>query len=254
MAIALEKRAEEVKKIILEKKIDPIKVNMKLLVDKSGSMADLFRNGFVQDLCERVLAVGMNLDVNKSIEVFSFNNYGEEVGVANENNYKGFMKKVHAGGGTNYAPVMEMVWKGYQTTRQMEVETKQGIFAKMFGKKSTSTVTTQVSVSSSINENIPTYVVMVTDGDNFDPLAAERIVRETSGLPVFWQFVGLKTDPSTKFEFLKKLDTMEGRVIDNANFFEVTDVLGLTDDKLYRNLLNEFPDWVKLAKNAGILK
>lgn len=254
MAIALEKRAEEVKKIILEKKIDPIKVNMKLIVDKSGSMDDLFYNGWVQDLCEMVLAVGMNLDVNKSIEVFSFNNYGEEVGVANENNYKGFMHKVRPGGGTNYSPVMEMVYKGYQTKRQTTVEKKQGLFGKMFGIKSTETKTEYVDVPAAVSNEIPTFVVMVTDGENSDTSATTRIIQETSGLPIFWQFVGLKTSSYSTFDFLKKLDTMEGRVIDNANFFEVEDVAALTDDKLYRNLLNEFPDWVKLAKGAGILK
>lgn len=252
--IELQKRAEEVKKIILEKKVDPISVNMKLIVDKSGSMSDLFEDGFVQDLCERILAVGMNLDVNKSIEVFAFNNYGDEVGTANENNYKGFMRKVKAGGGTNYSPVMSMVWKGYQTIRETTVEKKQGLLKKMFGIKSTETKKEYVDVPSAISETIPTYVVMVTDGDNFDTEATERIIKASSGQPIFWQFIGLKTDSSTKFEFLKKLDTMSGRVIDNANFFEVEPVEDMTDDMLYRKLLTEFPDWVKLAKNAGILK
>lgn len=254
MAIELQKRAEEVKKIILEKRIDPIKVNMKLLLDKSGSMNELFDNGFVQDLCEQVLAVGMNLDVNKSIEVFSFNNYGDEVGVANENNYKGFMRKVRPGGGTNYAPVMEMAYKGYKTAREVTVEKKQGVFAKMFGIKSTETKTEYVDVDAGISDTIPTYVVMVTDGENSDQSATERIIKQTSGLPIFWQFIGLKTSSYSTFDFLKGLDTMEGRVIDNANFFEVEPVSSLTDDLLYRKLLTEFPDWVKLAKNAGILK
>ena len=45
----------------------------------------------------------------------------------------------------------------------------------------------------------------------------------------------------------------QGRYIDNANFFSVDDPQIITDDKLYELLMTEYPLWVRLAKNKGLL-
>jgi hypothetical protein len=45
---------------------------------------------------------------------------------------------------------------------------------------------------------------------------------------------------------------MEGRVTDNANFFEVKDIDAISDEELYDRLLNEFPLWLKDAIIKGI--
>ncbi len=37
---------------------------------------------------------------------------------------------------------------------------------------------------------------------------------------------------------------MEGRFIDNANFFHIEDIEKISDEELYNNLLNEFPSWL----------
>jgi hypothetical protein len=46
---------------------------------------------------------------------------------------------------------------------------------------------------------------------------------------------------------------MEGRFIDNANFFHIKDIEKISDEELYNNLLNEFPEWLAIAKTKGIL-
>ena len=46
---------------------------------------------------------------------------------------------------------------------------------------------------------------------------------------------------------------MEGRFIDNANFFHIKDIEKISDEELYNNLLNEFPEWLAEAKTKGIL-
>lgn len=38
---------------------------------------------------------------------------------------------------------------------------------------------------------------------------------------------------------------MEGRYIDNANFFSINDINTMSDDEIYAKLLEEFPTWLK---------
>ncbi len=47
---------------------------------------------------------------------------------------------------------------------------------------------------------------------------------------------------------------MEGRVVDNANFFHIDHIDQVSDEELYENLLNEFPMWLKEAKEKRILR
>lgn len=47
---------------------------------------------------------------------------------------------------------------------------------------------------------------------------------------------------------------MDGRVVDNAGFFDVDDIDRIADEDLYRRLLGEFPDWLRAARAAGLLR
>jgi hypothetical protein len=95
----------------------------------------------------------------------------------------------------------------------------------------------------------PAYILFVTDGDNSDKKPAENAVIEASKYPIFWQFVGIGKG---EFQFLEKLDTLKGRIVDNANFFAVNDINEITDQELYQRMLAEFPLWLKAAKEKGI--
>ena len=57
----------------------------------------------------------------------------------------------------------------------------------------------------------------------------------------------------SNFDVLRKLDTMEGRFIDNANFFHLDSMETITDEQLYEQLLDEFPIWLKEAKEQRII-
>jgi len=56
------------------------------------------------------------------------------------------------------------------------------------------------------------------------------------------------------YGILERLDSMGGRLVDNANFFHLDDLGKITDEQLYERLLNEFPAWIKQARLKGILK
>jgi hypothetical protein len=46
---------------------------------------------------------------------------------------------------------------------------------------------------------------------------------------------------------------MEGRYVDNANFFAVNDLMHTSDEELYRRLLAEYPDWSTQVRNKGMI-
>ena len=55
------------------------------------------------------------------------------------------------------------------------------------------------------------------------------------------------------FPFLRKLDELPDRPIDNAGFMHVNDLEAIGDAELYDRLLNGFPRWLADARQRGIL-
>ena len=83
-------------------------------------------------------------------------------------------------------------------------------------------------------------------------VAATKQIKAASFEPVFWQFVGLGSRAG--YGVLERLDTLAGRRVDNVGFFAVDDVDDVPDAELYDRLLAEFPQWVRAARGAGILR
>lgn len=224
-------------RVVLEKKqLINVQAEIVLAIDISGSMHNLFSKGIVQEVVERLLGIGMNMDANKSIDIFAFNTSGYEVGSVSEGNHSGYvqstmLRKVRVGGGTNYAPPMNLIVNKYGA------EKKKGL-SGLFSKKPTP-------------PSNPTFVFFITDGDNFDKQEAERVIRAASNQPIFWQFVGLGNE---RFSFLQKLDDLSGRFVDNADFFSVNDITRISDEELYDKLLTEFPSWLNEVKSKGLLQ
>ncbi|MFZ1827404.1 MAG: VWA domain-containing protein [Candidatus Competibacteraceae bacterium] len=96
----------------------------------------------------------------------------------------------------------------------------------------------------------PVFVIFLTDGGNADRPASAEAIRELSRQPVFVQFVGIGKED---FPFLRKLDELPGRLIDNAGFMHVNDLDAIKDAELYDRLLNEFPQWRVKARVQGLL-
>ncbi|MGG0308208.1 VWA domain-containing protein [Priestia megaterium] len=229
-------------KVVLEKKeIFGEKAHVVLATDISVSMSHLYHNGVVQELVDRLLGIGINMDADRCIDVFAFGERDHEIGTATEKNHEGFvnnvmLKKVSLEYSTRYAGAMNRIVNKFGNPIK---PAKQGFFAKFLGKKQPEKKT-----------DIPTLVFFVTDGDNFDKAEAERIINESSNQAIFWQFVGIGRE---RFVFLQKLDDLQGRYLDNADFFSVNDLNRVSDDDLYNKLLNEFPEWIKEARAKGVL-
>lgn len=230
------------------------KAQVMFCIDYSGSMVRLYSSGFVQKLTERLLPLGMAFDDNGSMEVFKFSTYANKVTDCTVNNIENFVNKhIHDGswGGTNYAPAINAIVK----------EHKDNAVALPSGSQSSGgffgAIKRAISGSSNMTQSAhPTYVVFITDGENFDEDNTRKAMIEASNHGVFFQFVGLCTSKNQRFRQLEELDNMSGRVLDNANFFKLTqeEAVNLSDNDLYSRLLNEYPSWLKQARQKGLIK
>ena len=59
---------------------------------------------------------------------------------------------------------------------------------------------------------------------------------------MFYQFIGIG---SSDFDYLEKLDDLDGRKVDNTAFLKFQDLTSLSDDELYSALLEQYPQWLK---------
>lgn len=214
----MKNRVDLVKKISLEKNIsENQKSRVALVLDYSYSMDYLYDNGFVQELVERLLPLGIRFDDNEAIDVFLFHNEAYDLGEVTPSSFEGYVKKAtkkYSMGGTKYAPVIKMITDKY------------------------------VSEPGDV-----AYVMFITDGDNSDKKESTKAIKKASKHGIFWQFIGIGT---ASFDYLEKLDNMDGRFIDNANFFQVKDLKSISDEQLYSDMMNEYPQYLVEAKQKGI--
>lgn len=246
--------------IVLEKKnLSNVQANIVHAIDISISMRQLYSSGVVQNTVERLLGLAMNMDTDKSVDVFAFGSRDYEIGAVTEGNHEGFvnnvlLNRVNLEGSTNYAGVMNRIVNKYgqpiSAASAPVKEEKKGFLSKLFGSKEEAKPEAKPQVTASSAPTTPTFVFFITDGDNFDKNEAERIVREAAGQPIFWQFIGLG---NSSFSFLERLDDLQGRIVDNPDFFSIKDIATMSDNDLYERLLNEFPGWLKEVKAKGIL-
>lgn len=210
-----------------------------LVLDISASMTNLFKSGKIDALVQRIMALGYRFDDDGAIDVFLFGKEAHDYGEVTVDTYRGFVREMQRAYdlemSTNYGKVMALVRRNYDR----EIRSR----------------------------NVPIYVMFVTDGNTVDEARAEQEIRDAAAEPLFWQFMAIGAPPKkgkkkggffsrllgSDFSFLEKLDTMEGRVIDNANFFLVQDPTDPSDEELFDMLMGEYPDWLKAAEAANIL-
>ncbi len=222
-------------RVSLEKKgLSEHQAKVALCLDISASMSKLFRNGSIDQLVQRILALGFNFDDNGNIDIFLFGANAHEYGGLNTSNYQSFvqdmLRRYPLEGGTSYGKAIYNIRSFYRKQQ----------------------------------DNIPVYVMFVTDGNTSDSSLTETQIKEASHEGIFWQFMAIGKHPNKKagffsrifqsdFSFLEKLDTMPGRFVDNANFFLVESPSELSDEQLYDLLMQEYPDWLKLARAKRLI-
>lgn len=213
----LDLRKNEINKLCLEKPaLQNTQSRVALVLDYSGSMSNLYSNGTVQTIIEKALPLAMQFDDNGEMEVWIFENGFYRLPSITLDNFYGYIKEKINGkyrmGGTCYAPVMKDIAKKYIEEDPV---------------------------------NLPNYVMFITDGDNSDKDATTTAIKALSKYPIFFQFLGIG---NSRFNYLETLDEMDGRFVDNANFFTVNNIVKMNDGELYKKLLAEYPTWLELPQ------
>ncbi|MEK4228197.1 vWA domain-containing protein [Solibacillus sp. FSL H8-0538] len=219
--IELQKKAVQI--VLEKKKLTGVKARVALILDISGSMKKLYRDGVVQQAVERILAVASQLDDDGALDVWVYDNEFSRL-----------------------TPVTEMGFPNY-----VEKAILSDNSIHKFGRNDEPLVMKDILTKYLIEEpsDDPAFIVFINDGGCKPGI--KKFIVKSSSQPIFWQFVGIG---DSNFDVLRRLDTMEGRVVDNANFFHLNNLEEVSDETLYEQLLNEFPDWLVEAKKVGILK
>lgn len=211
--------------------LDSIRAKVVVVLDYSVSMRNLYINETIQHTIDRLVPLGLTFDDNGSIDVYLFQNDCRKMADLTLSNYEHYVDKVifysgYTMGGTQYAPVLNTIIEGC-------ISVQPGLFG--FGKK---TVTTQAIV----DDAEPTFILFITDGDNADKNQTDVIIRKSSSMNVFIQFIGIGYD---LFGYLQQLDNLPGRVRDNTGFSNMKDLEKADDNELYQNILSQFSCWLR---------
>lgn len=212
--------------VSLEKRqLQSLTAKVALVLDATGSMNRQYKQGLVQEVVNRLLPLAVSFDDDQALDCWAFGEHPLYLGEVGLNNYADFIDTVQGGWRdwplgsrtNNEAGVMEMVTKFYIA---------QGL-------------------------DVPAYILFISDGGVRDSRGISNIMLQAAQLPIFWQFVGLG---GKNYGILENLDDMEGRVIDNCNFFALDDLHDISEETLYENMLEEFPEWLKEARQLGLIK
>ena len=208
-------------KVQLEKRnLQDVVARVALILDISGSMGASYRNGTVQEIVNKILPVAVQFDDDGELDFWYYGSRCERRPSVNMRNYESAVPRDwhdlmdKLGYGNNEPVVMREVIDEYESS------------------------------------DLPAYVVFVTDGGISATDKIKQLLTESAYLPIFWQFVGVS---GSGYGVLEDLDTMNGRYVDNANFFALDDFRSVPNEELYSRLLNEFPAWLKACKSNGVL-
>lgn len=215
---------KKIVQITLEKKnLTGVTARVGIVLDITGSMRNLYANGTVQEVVERILAVACKFDDNHSLDVWVYDTEFSRLPPVTEQELGSYVfthimnnNTIHKFGRNNEPPVMEDIINKYTEEEP---------------------------------DSTPVFIIFINDGGVVKP--TKKVITAASVQPIFWQFVGIG---NSDFEVLMQLDTMKGRLVDNANFIHLDRIEQVTDEELYDQLLNEFPLWLKAAKEKRLIR
>lgn len=210
----------------LEKRqLQNLTAKVALVLDGTGSMNGQYKKGFVQEVVDRLVPLGVVFDDDQAIDCWAFGEKSHYLGEVTLDNYEDFVDKAHGG------------WR------------KWNLGSRVNNEAAVIDAVTRFYEGDGLD--VPVYVLFISDGGVHDTRGITKMITKAANLPIFWQFVGLG---GYSYGVFKKLDNMTGRVIDNCNFFELDSLSDISEEQLYDNMLEEFPDWLKEAKTKNIIK
>lgn len=219
--ISLAKKAQ----VSLEKaRLTDTKARVGLVLDASGSMNAQYTRGHVQEVVNRLIPLAVHFDDDGALDCWAFGAKPQQLSPVTLDNFKDYIDGDHGG------------WKRWELGARVNDEPK--------------AMRMVIDHYKQTGDKTPIYILFISDGGVHENSKITKLMIEAARLPIFWQFVGLG---GRGYGILEKLDDMGGRVVDNCNFFALDRLDEIAEEKLYDLLMEEFPEWLKAAKTAGIL-
>ncbi|MFF2554337.1 VWA domain-containing protein [Nocardia sp. NPDC058058] len=223
----LDLRKREVAKVLLAKGAGGVRARVILVIDKTGSMSEMYKKQVVHRVVERMIPIAIQLDDDGELEPYLYGSrFAKLPNVRVDTAESWCAEFIHLGG------------------------VHGGIDYRLIGGAND-----EIPIMTEILNVLrpggdPTLVLFFTDGGFHKRGPITALMRSAAEHPAFWQFIGLGHND---FGVLRKLDTLTGRKVDNAGFFAIDDIDRMSDADLYSKLLSEFPDWLRAARAAHVL-
>ncbi|MGV9748549.1 vWA domain-containing protein [Nocardia farcinica] len=233
-ALSLEKRAtldlrkREVAKVLLDKRALGVRARVVLVIDKTGSMHKQYRRRVVHRVVERMVPIATQLDDDGTLEAYLY--------------------------AVSYAKLPDITVAEAEQWAQTYLHLSgvhEGIDYNRLGGHNVEPPIIRAVLDTVRPGDGPTLVLFFTDGGFAKKREIADLIREAAALPAFWQFIGLG---KANYGLLRELDDLDGRLVDNAGFFALDDIDQVDDAQLYSRLLGEFPDWLRAARAAGVVR
>ncbi len=191
-----------------------------LVLDISGSMTPRYANGTVQEIVNKTLPLAVQFDDDGELDFWYYGSKCRRMPSVNMQNYESAVP-------ADWEKLMRSL--GYGNN---EVLVMNDIMQKYAGSKQ------------------PVYVLFITDGGVSRAEKIKKLMKEVSKEPIFWKFVGVG---GSNYGVLENLDTLQGRYVDNADFFALDDFRQVANQDLYGRLLDEFPQWLQEVRSKGMI-
>ncbi|GIJ44478.1 hypothetical protein Val02_13640 [Virgisporangium aliadipatigenens] len=230
-------------RVVLEKKgATAIQARVIIVLDASGSMYYQYEKGIVGRVVERLAAVGAQLTPDGVIPAWIFASNMTQLPHLTIGELPGWIAKFVKPGKLKMIPRARPMFLPDGSVDGRELGG---------GNEEPKVMNDILRVVTAAPPGPPALVLFISDGGIYKDQEIEQILRSCADKPLFWQFVGMG---GSSYGVLERLDTLQGRMVDNAGFFAVDDIERVSDEELYERLLSEFPQWIKAARTAGILR
>jgi len=144
-----------------QKTVKKLFQNLKIgiALDISGSMKNLYKNGTVQQVVEKLLAVALSISSNDQLDIWTFNKSARRLISVSKANFQNYVNSnsISSHGGTKVSTALIDIDKKY--------------FQE--------------------NTDCNVFSIILTDGDIGE---LQNFITNSSTKPIFWQFIGLGTD------------------------------------------------------------
>jgi len=226
-APALISLAKKASVSLAKHKLDTVEARVAFVLDASGSMTGQFKKGHVQSVLDRIAVLSVQFDDDGTMDVWGFAERHKKYPDVTLDNLDGYIAAIQNTG-------KRSAWE---------------ILPGLGGTNNEPPVMNEV-IDYFKDSTLPVFVVCITDGGISKTREIKEAIRRSANYPVFWKFVGLG---GSNYGILERLDTFSDRRVDNSNFFAIDNFAHIKDEELYEKLLEEFKDWLGLAKKEGII-